>query len=174
MPKAKAPAKPVPQTREEVQQWIANLGNVQRDTERNKTAMNERIAQVTQEYATLLDTLATRENDLLDGIAAWCEANKADLTKDGRTINLVTGEVAWRVNPPSVAFKRGIKVEEIVAHIKQLKLAKLFIRVKEEVNKDAILSADDKTRARLTAAGTIKIVTDAETFSVTPFEQDAP
>jgi phage host-nuclease inhibitor protein Gam len=170
--KAKTKAAPaVPQTREEVQQWISNLGKMQRDRASLTNDMNNLIAPITEQFAPIIAEKVSEEERLLEGIATWCEANKTDLTKDAKTVNLVTGEVQWRMNPPSVAFKRGIKVEEIIAHIKQLKFAKLFVRVKEEVNKDAILAADDKTKAKLTAAGTIKIVTDSETFAVTPFEQ---
>lgn len=163
----------VPQTREEVQQWIAGLGKVQRERATLTNNMNDLISPITERFAPQIDEKTQEEQRLLDGIATWCEANKADLTKDAKTVNLVTGEIQWRMNPASVAFKRGIKVEEIIAHIKQLKLGKLFVRVKEEVNKEAILAADDKTKAKLTAAGTIKIVTDSETFAVTPFEQEA-
>lgn len=173
MAKAKTKAPEVPQSREDVQQWIANLGTTQRAKATLTNEMNELIAPITSRYASQIDEQAQQEQRLLEGIAAWCEANKSDLTKDGKTVNLVTGEVSWRLNPPSVAFKRGVKVEQLVAHIKQLKLGKLFLRTKEEVDKEAILRADDKTKAKLTAAGTIKIVTDAETFSVTPFEQSA-
>jgi phage host-nuclease inhibitor protein Gam len=168
-----AAAVAVPQTREEVQQWISELGKTQRYRANLTNEMNEKIAPITEKYAPIIDAQTQEEQRLLEGIATWCEANKTDLTKDAKTVNLVTGEVQWRLNPPSVAFKRGIKVEEIIAHIKQLKLAKLFVRVKEEVNKDAILAADDKTKAKLTAAGTIKIVKGAEMFAVTPFEQEA-
>lgn len=170
--KAKTPAAiAVPQNREETQQWISNLGKVQRDRASLVNQMNNLIAPITEQFAPDLDAKSAEEARLLDGIATWCEANKAELTKDAKTVNLVTGEIQWRKNPPSVAFKRGIKVDEIIAHIKQLKLAKLFVRTKEEVDKEAILGADDKTKAKLTAAGTIKIVTDSETFAVTPFEQ---
>lgn len=168
-----AAAKAVPQTREEVQQWIAKLGEQQRTITQLQGEMNGLIAPITEMYAPAIDTHNQEAAALLDGIATWCEANKGDLTKDAKTVNLITGEVSWRMNPPSVAFKRGIKVDEIIAHLKQLKLAKLFVRTKEEVNKEAILAADDKTKAKLTAAGTIKIVDDSETFSVTPFEQSA-
>jgi phage host-nuclease inhibitor protein Gam len=171
MGKAKTTAAaPVPQSREEVQQWISNLGKAQREQARLSTELNEKLAPITESYAPLLDAQAQEQQRLLEGIATWCEANKADLTKDAKTVNLITGEIAWRKNPPSVAFKRGIKVEAIIAHIKQLKLAKLFVRTKEEVDKEAILAADDKVKAKLVAAGTIKIVTDSETFAVTPFE----
>lgn len=171
--KVKTPARPLPQTREEVQQLIAELGRVQRSSAVTTAAMNDEIAKITASNAATLDAHTSREKELLDDIAAWCEANKDTLTVDGKTVNLITGEIAWRLNPPSVSFKKGIKVEQIVAHIKQLKFAKLFVRVKEEVDKEAILKADAKTLSKLTAAGTIKIVRDAETFSVTPFEQEA-
>jgi phage host-nuclease inhibitor protein Gam len=163
----------VPQDREEVQQWISNLGKMQRERAGVTNDMNDLIAPITEQFAPIIAAKLAEEERLLEGIQTWCEANKADLTKDAKTVNLVTGEICWRKNPPSVAFKRGIKLDEIIAHIKQLKLGKLFVRTKEEVDKEAILSADDKTKAKLTKAGTIKIVTDSETFAVTPFEQSA-
>jgi phage host-nuclease inhibitor protein Gam len=171
--KAKTAAKTVPQSREEVQQWITKLGEQQRTVAQLQGEMNGLIAPITEKYAPAIDTHNQEATALLEGIAFWCEANKAELTKDAKTVNLITGEVSWRTNPASVVFKRGIKVDEIIAHIKQLKFGKLFVRSKEEVNKEAILAADDKVKAKLTAAGTIRIVTDAETFTVIPFEQSA-
>jgi phage host-nuclease inhibitor protein Gam len=174
--KAKTPAaKAVPQTREEVQQWITKLGEEQRTVAHLQGEMNGLIAPITEQYAPAIDIHNQEAAALLEGIVTWCEANKTELTNDGKTktVNLITGEVSWRTNPASVVFKRGIKVDEIIAHIKQLKLGRLFVRSKEEVNKEAILAADDKVKAKLTAAGTIRIVKDAETFTVIPFEQSA-
>ncbi len=169
--KVKKEALPTPQSREEVQAWIADLGKSQREHQRLSTELNDKLAPISAQYAPLIDVQAVEQQRLLDGISTWCEANKGELTKNGKTVQFITGEVSWRMNPPSVAFKKGIKVEQIIAHIKQLRLGKLFVRGKEEVNKEAILAADKDTQAKLTAAGTIKIVDDAETFAVTPSEQ---
>lgn len=173
MGKAKTTAPAIPQSREEVQAWIADLGKSQREHARLATEMNDKLAPITAEYAPQIEARKVEQSRLLEGIASWCEANKTGLTKESKTVNLITGEVSWRKNPPSVAFKRGIKAEAIIAHIKQLKFGKLFVRTKEEVDKEAILAADQKIKDKLVAAGTIKIVDDSETFSVTPFEADA-
>ena len=171
--KTKTPAATaVPQTREEVQGWIHQLGTAQRSRITHETAMNEKIAAATAEFAQFIDAEKTIEAQMLAGIATWCEANKAELTKEGKTVKFITGEVSWRANPPSVKFKKGIKLEAIIAHINQLKLAKLFVRIQLEVDKEAILKADDKTKAKLAAAGTITILSGVETSSVTPFEAE--
>lgn len=175
MAKAKTKAAAaVPQSREEVQSWITLLGQEQRALELQRNVMNEEIAAITDRFAVPLDAGATKCEELLEGIATWCEANKADLTVDSKTVNLITGEVRWKIDPPSVSFKKGVKLEDIIALIKQLRLSKLFIRTKEEVDKEAILRAEPRLQKRLTAAGTIRINRDRETFSVTPFGQEAP
>ncbi|MEY2688420.1 MAG: hypothetical protein RL375_2618 [Pseudomonadota bacterium] len=163
-----AAAQQVPQNRDECAAQIRQLGDVQREIDRQTTAMNDEIAVITQKHQPEL----ARLNELAAGhsaaIKTWCEANRKTLT-DGdkvKTVNLVTGEVSWKKNPPSVTV-RG--VEAVLEALKRLRL-KQFIRIKEEVNKEAIL-ADDKKKWRNVTGITVN--TDAETFSITPFEQEA-
>ena len=46
---------------------------------------------------------------LQTGVQTWCEANRVTLLgeddRHGKTANLVTGEVSWRVRPPSVSIR---------------------------------------------------------------------
>lgn len=167
--KIKAPAAAkVPQSRDECAAQIRKLGDVQRQVERQAAAMNDEIAKVTQLHQPELTRLNEQANALIAAITIWCEANRKALTDEDKvkTVNLVTGEVAWKKNPPSVTV-RG--VEAVLEALKRLRL-KQFIRTKEEVNKEAIL-ADEKKRWRNVTG--ISVNTDAETFTITPFEQEA-
>ncbi|MBI2770025.1 MAG: host-nuclease inhibitor Gam family protein [Burkholderiales bacterium] len=181
MAKAKKKAAAVPQTREEAQSWITLLGQEQRALDAKRAVMNEAIAAVTANYATELDIGAAEVERLLEGVAAWCEAHKADLTSNGKvkTVNLITGEVKWKIDPPSVKFKKGLNTEKAIEFIKECGFANewpadLFLRTKEEVNKEAILSATPEQLETLKAGGKIKVIRDSETFTVTPFGQVAP
>ncbi|KFB96134.1 exonuclease inhibitor, partial [Trabulsiella guamensis ATCC 49490] len=93
------------------------------------------------------------------------EANRAELTRDGKTktANLTTGEVRWRARPPSVTIR---KVEDVIAMLKKLSLGK-FLRNKEEINKEAILASPTEVKG---IAG-IAIKTGVEDFEIIPFEQ---
>ena len=100
---------------------------------------------------------------------AWCEAHRAELCgegdKLGKTANLVTGEVSWRVRPPSVSIRGADTVLETLL---RMGLGR-FVRVKNEPNKEAMLNEPDAVRG---IAG-ITIVSGVEDFIVVPFEAQA-
>lgn len=165
--KAPAAAK-VPQSRDECAAQIRELGDTQREIEREKAKMNDAIAAITQKHQPYLDELKALEADQLAGVQAWCEANRSTITDGGKvkTVNMVTGEVAWRQRPPSVTLRM---VEKIIEQLKAKRLAKRFLRVKEEVDKEAILK-DPKAVANVVG---VTVVSGVEDFVVKPFAQDA-
>ncbi len=160
----KANAQDVPQTREQVQNWIKQLGDTQRELGRTETLMNDEVAKITDDYTPQINRLKDRAKELLKGIQFWCEANRAELT-DGKskTVNLVTGKISWRARPPSV---RLTKIDSVLESLRTLGLQR-FIRSKEEVNKDAMLAEPEIAQ---TVAG-VSIKTGIEDFVVEPFEQ---
>jgi len=125
--------------------------------------MNDEIAAIKTRY----EAEAAPHNELIKelraGVQTWCEAHRDVLTKGGKvkTAAFASGEVRWRMTPPSVAI-RG--VEATMDLLKRLGLAR-FIRTKEEVNKDAILAEPDA----VTGVSTISIKQHEE-FVIEPFE----
>ena len=103
------------------------------------------------------------------GVQAWCEAHRIELCgendRNGKTANLVTGEVSWRQRPPSVTV-RG--VEAVIETLKRMKLAR-FVRTKEELNKEAVLN---EPKAVAGIAG-LTVNTGVEDFVIVPFEAEA-
>lgn len=160
-----AAAVAVPQTREDVMSDIRKIGDIQRDILRQETLLNDQIAELTDKLAPEIESLKAQLTQLQDGVKTWCEANRSDLTKDGKTktANLTTGEVRWRARPPSVTIR---KVEDVIAMLKKLGLSQ-FLREKTEVNKEAILAAPDEVKG---IAG-IGIKKGMEDFEIIPFEQ---
>lgn len=159
----------VPQTKNDCAESIRLIGDLQRDFERQRAAMNDRIAATTQEFQPELAALQQRIEQLQAGVQAWCEAHRTELCgendKLGKTANLVTGEVAWRIRPPSIAIRGADAVMETLL---RMGLGR-FVRVKNEVNKDAMLNEPDAIRG---IAG-ITVVSGQEDFIVTPFEAQA-
>jgi phage host-nuclease inhibitor protein Gam len=151
------------QSKDETMTAIKELGDVQRELKRAETWVNDEIAKIVEAEKDRIEALKARRESLTDGIQNWCEANRAALCANGgKTANLITGEVAWRQNPPSVSVRQ---VDKVIDTLKALRLDR-FLREKTEVNKDAIL-ADPKAVAGV--AG-ITVVSGVETFAVTPFE----
>ena len=155
-------ASSVPQSKTDCAAYIKNLGDVQRDFERQRADMNDAIAVIAKNYQPALEALQTRMTALQTGIQTWCEANRA-LLCDGqsKTANLVTGEVSWRQRPPSVGIRGA---DTVIETLKRMHLER-FVRVKEEVNKEAMLNEPDAVRG---IAG-ISLVSGVEDFSITPF-----
>lgn len=164
--KTRATAAAVPQSKSDCAAHIRSLGDAQREYERQRAAMNDAIAGITQEAQPALEALAERINALQAGIQTWCEANRVTLCGEndrlGKTANLVTGEVSWRQRPPSVAVRGA---DAVIDALRRLGLGR-FVRAKEEVNKEAILAEPEAVRG----VPGITVVTGLEDFVITPFE----
>jgi len=157
----------VPQTKEDAAADVRKVGELMRQLTREEADMNDLIAEITQRYQPAFDLLKEQITLLQDGVQSYCEANRDALTNGGKvkSANLITGEVAWRQNPPSVRISKS---EAVIETLKRLGLGR-FVRTKEEINKDAILNEPDDVRG---VAG-ITLVTGVEQFVITPFEQEA-
>lgn len=163
--KQAATAVPVPQNREEVAKYIADIGTAQRELQRIEADMGDAVAALKAQFEAqaepFRDAITARQN----GVHIWCEANRKAITNEGKvkSHSFSTGEINWRNRPPSVALKG---VEAILAALRKAKLGK-FIRTKEEVNKEAILA--DPASVKDIKGITIE---QGEDFIITPFETE--
>lgn len=157
----------VPQTIDDCAADIRRIGDLQRQHTVAQAEMNDVIAEITERYQPVLQQLHERIKQLQTGVQVWCEANRHDLTRGGKvkTASFVTGEVQWRQRPPSVSV-RGM--EGVMLLLVKYNLER-FIRVKQEINKDAILNEPDAVRG----VPGITIVTGIEDFVIAPFEVEA-
>jgi len=155
----------IPQSREAAVEAVAEIGRRQRERKRIETNMNDEIAGIKARY----EEEARPHNDaikgLTEGVHIWCEANRAGLTENGKvkSANLASGDVGWRTSPPKV---KVTGVQAVIELLKNLKLFQ-FLRVKEEINKEAML-ADPQTAQGVKGVEIIQ----AEEFWIKPFETE--
>lgn len=158
---------PVPQDDSEAREAIREIGDLNRDVLRLEAEMNDKIAVLQQEYgdrvAPLRDAIVAKH----EGLKTFCEANRARLTAGGKVKyhRFATGQISWRLRPAKVSI-RG--VEDVIAAIKAARLGSKFLRIKEEINKDAML----EERSTAQAIRGVTIGSDGEDFIVEPFETD--
>ena len=129
------------QNREEVNEAIAQIGEAQRERARIEAAMNDELALIRARYEEQAAPHAAVIKEFRNGIQIWAEANRIELTREGRTktVKLAAGEISWRTRPPRVLIRgEGI----VLGALKSLGLDR-FIRTKEEVDKNAILADPD-------------------------------
>lgn len=164
--KTAAVAHRVPQTRDEVVNMIAEIGSHQRDRQRLKADMDDEITIIRERYDKLLNPHNEAIQQLTDGVHTWSEANRDSLTNGGKvkTANLMTGEIKWRLRPMSC---KTIRIKEAIEEIKQKGVAKLFLRTKEEINKEAILASPDKVKGFAWIT-----LEQGEDFVIVPFETE--
>lgn len=157
----------VPHSKGECAGLIAQLGEISREMQRLTSEMNDQIASVTLGYQPRLERLQGQVEALQNGIQTWCEANRAELTRDGKvkSANLVTGEVQWRQRPPSV---RVTGADDVVERLLTGGLGR-FVRTRNEINKEAILNEPEA----VASVRGISVQTGVEDFVIVPFEQTA-
>ena len=155
---------PVPQDDSEARSAILEVGQAQRKIVRLEAELNDKVAKLKDQYGAKADVHRARVTELTEGLRMFCEANRARLTRDGKVKHhkFDTGEISWRFRPARVGL-RG--VEKIIEQVKEAGLTK-FLRVKEEVNKEAMLE-DRETALGITG---VTIGSDGEDFIVTPDE----
>lgn len=144
---------------------IAQIGNAQRKREEIATRMNAELAAVKERFETEAAPFAGVISAMSEGVRNWCEANRVQLTREGRTktAKFGAGEVSWRTRPPRVSVRgEGAVIEAL----KRLGLER-FVRRKEEIDKAAILAApaDVQDIKGLT-------ISQGEDFVIKPFSSD--
>jgi phage host-nuclease inhibitor protein Gam len=161
--KAKASTARVPQNRDEVVAAIAAIGENQRARQRIETQMNDEIAAIKSRYELQAEPLNLLIAQHQEGVQIWCEANRDALTQGGKvkTATFASGEVRWRITPPSVTVR---KAEAVLTYLLKAGL-KRFVRTKEEVNKDALL-LEPKVAATIPGI----TINQSEEFIIAPFE----
>jgi len=163
--KTKAVAVNVPQSREMAAIAIANIGALSRQLVRTESLMNDELASIKKGWEEAAEPLRAQIAALNQGVQTWAEANRDTLTQNGKVkpCALTTGEIAWRMRPPSV---RITGAEAVLDTLRRLGL-KRFIREKEEVNKDAILNEPEAVSHVPGIA-----ISQGEDFVVVPFEAE--
>lgn len=163
--KSDAPRFAIPQSREDCTDYIARIGRAQRERERIQAAMNDELAAIRTGYEEQARPHAEAIKALSQGVQTWCDANREALTMGNKTktANLASGEVRWRLRPPKVVI-RGL--DAVMEALKDLRLDR-FIRVKEEINKEAIL-ADPEALRHVKGIS----VDQGEDFVIVPFETE--
>ncbi len=145
---------------------LGRIGGGQRAIAHREAALDEKVTALRQKAAAgiapLEASLAANEAVL----RLFAEAYRKELCPPGKkTAVLATGELTWRTSPPAVTLTGVAKV------IERLKAAALykFIRVKESVNKDAVL--DDPAAVKAITGIAVKRV---ETLEIKAYETPRP
>lgn len=129
-----------------------------------EAAMNKAIEQIRSKYQDEILDLKNQQDEVLPTLEAYAIATKD--TWDGRSTYLTHARIGFRMGTPKVDKLKGVTWDAVLGFVKADKaLARDFVRIKEELDKKAILDADEKTKVKLETKAKIIIVQD-EVFYV--------
>lgn len=164
--KSPAAALNIPQSREMAAQAIAEIGIANRELTRLNADMNDELALVKERWEALAQPIRQQAEATCAGLQIYAEANRAALTNNYKvkSCTFTTGEVSWRLNPPSVRLTDT--EENVIAACEAAGLVE-FVRYTPTVNRDAIKANPDEA----SHVPGIKIG-QSEAFIVVPFEAE--
>lgn len=146
---------------EEAEKNIQRIGEIQREISRLEHDMNDRLNPIKEEYENKAKPFKEELSELQTAVQMWAEVEKPNiLSGKAKTVKCSTGDFGWRTSTPSV---RVTGAAVVIEFLKLHNLTK-FLRVKEEINKEAIL-AEPKEAEGIKGIS----ITQTESFWIKPF-----
>ncbi len=134
----KARAQEVPQTREEADRLLGEIGALSREIERVEADLTDQVARLMDQAKAASSPLGEALKSKFAALTAWAEAHKGELL-DGkrRSVGMTHGTIGWRMGTPAVKVARG-QEETLVKTLLRLDLGR-FLRTAVTLDKEAIL-----------------------------------
>ncbi|MBU2109661.1 host-nuclease inhibitor Gam family protein [Patescibacteria group bacterium] len=131
----------VPKSLDEAAEFLAQMGKEQRATDVIQSGLNAEVDRLKAKAMAGAKPHQDKISQLVEGLFAFAEAHRDELTDHGKrkTVEVPTGTFGWRMTPLSVSLRDA---ESILKSLRSLGLQR-FIRIKEEVSKEAMLKEPD-------------------------------
>lgn len=125
---------------EEVDQALLTLGQKESFIQHAESVLNDTIQQLRDEFEKKTSDARALKAKLESDIEAFCIEHKEQFEKK-RSMDLVHGTVSFRTSPPKVAqLNRKYSWSTILELAKKFSWSRSYLRIKEEVDKEAILT----------------------------------
>lgn len=156
------------QNRDEAVEAIKRIGDLVREKERIAANLNDQVTQLQKQADEQVAPLSAEIEHLEEAIKIWATAHRDALTDNGKVkfADLTTGIIRWRNNPPKCTVSGA---DAVLALLENNPIYARFVRIKKEVNKDAVLNEPEFFIAHPVAG--LKIVQGKEYFVIEPHHQ---
>lgn len=160
--KANTNSMEAPQSKDEAEKYVYDIGRLQRENELDNAAFNDAVENLRASYSEATEKRKLEIEAKTIGLEKWAQANRVDVFGKSKSIALEFGRLIFRKNPPKVKVSRTADVIERCKDIGQ------FYRVKYSIDKEAML-AEPEIASQIEG---VKIIEGDEVFSVEPNEQE--
>jgi len=129
----------IPESIEQTSEFIGKIGKHQRELTQIETDLNDRIEKIKARAEEDISSHRKAIEELFAGIFIFAERHRDKLTEEGKkkTVHFSTGDILWRRMPLAVSIASR-NVKKAIKFCKSSGL-KRFIRIKEELDKEAML-----------------------------------
>jgi phage host-nuclease inhibitor protein Gam len=162
----------------DLSEGVALIASLRRERDTKAADLNERISELQIELAEAIEPFDRKIAHLASGVKYFADQNKAKLLEgESKTIKLPTGHLSYRSQPISVKTKSSTKLVDKILEQNEMsdwwakiviKLSKVFLRVKLELDKDACLKNKNFAKEKLG----IEFNETEEKFYIKPAEMD--
>lgn len=161
--KKREAASAMPQSITDVEVAFVRIAELSATIARNREAVDAHVAELHERFAKQSEPVNAEIARLTQGIQAYCETRRGDLTNGGKAkmFKFATGTVQWRKGRARVDIDGD--EASMIDTLKALGLSQ-FVRLTEALDKVAIL----KSPQRIAGVAGLRVVEAPETISVEP------
>lgn len=139
---ATKPKYPIPTTEAEAAALLGELGDLELEIDEIQHELDQNVQKLITESQARADKLSAIFAEKFNALKAYAKGAKNDLTDNGkrRSIKWGTGELGWRSKPAGISTsgKKEVIIARILALAKKSKDLMRFLRIKYELNLEAM------------------------------------
>ncbi len=136
----KTSALPAAVTRDEAEYMVSQITELTIKHNGLTADLDEEIADARSRYETTLGNLSARIDALTEQVRDWALANPDEFGKK-KSIEFSQGTIGFRTGMPKLKTLSGFTFARVLYQLTQVKWGKAFIRIKEEPDKEGLISA---------------------------------
>lgn len=139
-------------TREDLETVLGRYAAAVIEGDELKAEMERKINEIRAGYEERAAAIGKRAELLFADIENYMANNPEEIPSGRKSLELLHGTVGYRTGNPTVRLPRGVDEEMLCDELLDSGFAE-FVRTREEVNREAVLAADESMRDRLAVHG---------------------
>jgi phage host-nuclease inhibitor protein Gam len=131
-------------SREAYEAAVKDYVNFNNEYARLAAARDAQVAKIDADYGTKFEDLKASMEEQFEVVKCYAEENRDELFTETKSLELFGAKLGFRISPPKVTVMKGFKLKDVVERLAKLKVWQPYVRVKQELNKDALLAQQPK------------------------------
>ncbi len=131
-------------TKELYEAAVKDYVNFHNEYARLAAARDKKVAAIDAEYGTRFEELKNCMQEQSATVQTYCEEHRESLFTESKSLELFGAKIGFRLGQNKVSLLKGFKLKEVVERLVKLKAWQPYVRMKPELNKEALLAAKPK------------------------------